>query len=117
MRVKLYAAPGMPEAIARIREELGNDAVILSSRRVAGGVEVTASVESPEPALLPLPVFREGVGGRVPPPEPAQSPNCLLRAHGTPEPLAGKLRAGPLPFALSVVLRFLPLDAAALQRP
>jgi len=102
MRVKLYTAHGMPEAIARIREELGDDAVILSSRRVTGGVEVTASVEAPDPPARP---------------EPTLAPDCLLRTHGTPEPLAAKLRAGPLPFALSVVLRFHPLDAATLQRP
>lgn len=108
MRVKLYTAAGMPQAIASIREELGGEAVILSSRRIAGGVEVTAALEAAEP----------------PPPLPAAKPHaapmpevCLLRAHGTPETLAAKLRAAPLPFALSVVLRFQPLDAAVLKRP
>ncbi len=158
MRIKLYTAPGMPEALARIRAELGTDAIILSSRRIHGGVEVTASLEPEEAALSPLPL-REVVGGRVAPPHEAQaaatiappspwpagrsslaphrgeragvrgeaaSPSRpegtppgastvqaqadLLLTHNTPAPLAAKLAAAPLPFALSIVLRFQPLD-------
>jgi flagellar biosynthesis protein FlhF len=105
MRLKLYTAAGMPQAMAQIRAELGPDAVILGSRRIAGGVEVTAARDAAE----------------APPPPPQHAPPrrapCPLAAHGTPEALAAKLRAGPLPFALSVVLRFQPLDAAALARP
>ncbi len=103
MRIKLFTAPGMPEAMAAIRAELGVEAVILGSRRVRGGIEVTAARDEPEP---PPP----------PPPLPARE-LCPLRAHGTPEGLAARLRSAPLPFALSVALRFRPLDAAALARP
>ncbi len=110
MRIKLYTAAGMPQAMAQIRQELGPDAVILASRRMAHGVEVTASIDTPEP-LAPL----------MPPPDqpPAavRDGACLFTAHGTPELLAQKLRAGPLAFALSVVFRFQPLDAIAMARP
>jgi len=123
MRMKLYTASGMPEAMALIRDELGIDAVILSSRRVAGGVEVTAALEEPEADPAPLARFpvRE-VPREIPraPPAPAAPlvhDACPLVRHGTPEALARKLRNGPLPFALSVVLRFQPLDAAVLVRP
>lgn len=106
MRIKLYTAAGMPQAMAQIRQDLGPDAVILASRRVARGVEVTASIDTPEP---------------MPPPDPSpallRDGACLFTAHGTPEPLAQKLRAGPPAFALSVVFRFQPLDAAAMARP
>ena len=45
MRLKLYRAPAMAQAMARVRAELGPDALILGTRRVADGVEVTAAVE------------------------------------------------------------------------
>lgn len=106
MRIKLYTAAGMPQAMAQIRQELGPDAVILASRRMAHGVEVTASIDTPEP-MPPL----------EPSPPPLRDSACLFAAHGTPEPLAQKLRAGPPAFALSVVFRFQPLDAAAMARP
>lgn len=114
MRIKLYTAAGMPQAMAQIRAELGPDAVILNSRRVQGGVEVTAAREdlAPEPALS-SPALRWSPQSH----EPSPAGDCLLRGHGTPEPLAAKLRAAPLPFALSVVFRFQPLDGASLARP
>src|SRR5882724_7635824 len=97
----------MPQAMALIRAELGPDAVILSSRRVAGGVEITAALEAPDvPQPAPVPEPERRTAAEI----------CLLARHGTPEALARKLRNGPLSFALSVVLRFQPLDAAALRK-
>ena len=107
MRVKLYTAPGMPEAMAMIRTELGADAVILNSRRINGGVEVTAGRDEPAAAPTRAP---SSVGA-------ARPDSCPLLAHGTPEPLAAKLRAGPLPFALSVAFRFQPIDPGTLRNP
>lgn len=46
MKVKRIFAPDMKNAMRRVREEIGPDAVILSNKRVAGGVEVVASPES-----------------------------------------------------------------------
>ena len=46
MRVKLFRAAEMTAAMALIRAELGVDALILSSRRVPEGVEVTAALET-----------------------------------------------------------------------
>ena len=43
MRLKLYRAPTVAAAMAQVREELGADALILATRRVAGGVELTAA--------------------------------------------------------------------------
>ncbi len=51
MRLKLYRAPAMAQAMARVRAELGEDALILATRRVGDGVEVTAALEpEDEPA-------------------------------------------------------------------
>lgn len=46
MNVKRYVAEDMRQALKQIRDELGPDAVILSNRRVEGGVEIIASVDS-----------------------------------------------------------------------
>ena len=40
MRIKRYMAESMRAALAQVRAEQGPDAVILSSRRVAEGIEV-----------------------------------------------------------------------------
>lgn len=93
MRLKLYRAPTMAEAMRRVREDLGSDALILSTRRVGDGVEVTAGLDEPEPAPPPLP--------RV---DPARQQ--ALGWHAVPAPLATRLQAGPLAFALSTALRF-----------
>ena len=55
MRLKLYRAPTMAEAMARVRAELGPDALILATRRVAEGVEVTAALEPKPPPAAPDP--------------------------------------------------------------
>lgn len=43
--MKHYRAPDMRQALRQVREAQGPDAVILSSKRVAGGVEVVAAVD------------------------------------------------------------------------
>jgi flagellar biosynthesis protein FlhF len=47
MRLKSYIAPSMAEAMQLIREELGDDAIIVSTQRAAGGkgVRITAALE------------------------------------------------------------------------
>jgi len=74
----------MAEAMARIRAELGEEAVILSSTRVAGGVEIIAGLEPPEAEPLPAPppppvsvapLFQ-------PLPDAVAAPLLLLGPHG-----------------------------------
>src|SRR5579864_2746274 len=45
MKIIRHIAPDMRQALRSIREQLGEDAVILSSRRIPEGVEVTAAVD------------------------------------------------------------------------
>jgi flagellar biosynthesis protein FlhF len=45
MKIKRFLAKNMREAIRLVREEQGPDAVILSNRRIDGGVEVVAAVD------------------------------------------------------------------------
>ncbi len=99
MRLKLYRAPNMAAAMARVRAELGPDALILATRRVADGVEITAALE---PAPEPLPE------------DPAR--RRVLEYHTVPEALHPPLCRGPLEVALAGTLSFaaLPLDATRL---
>ncbi|MCP5160364.1 MAG: flagellar biosynthesis protein FlhF [Hahellaceae bacterium] len=50
MNVRRFIAASMQEALKRVREEMGPDAVILSSRKTDGGVEIVASVQYDEEA-------------------------------------------------------------------
>jgi flagellar biosynthesis protein FlhF len=112
VQLKLFRAETVAAAMAQIREELGGEAMILSTRRVAGGVELTAGLET-EPLGAPLPNGAEPVARGYAPAarEPGADPDRadLLAWHGVPLALARKLRAGPMPFALSAALRFAPL--------
>ncbi len=102
MRLKIYRAPRMAEAMAMLRAELGAEAVILATRRVAQGVEVTAALEPEEPLLIP--------------PAPAASatraPSGPLAFHNLPAALALALCAGPLDTTLGATLGFAPLPTA-----
>jgi len=51
MKIKSFIAPDMRTALRKIREALGPDAVILSTRGVAEGIEVVASLGYDEEAL------------------------------------------------------------------
>ncbi|MGB6450937.1 MAG: hypothetical protein WBE92_09310, partial [Steroidobacteraceae bacterium] len=45
MKITRHAAPDMRQALKAVREQVGPDAVILSSRRTSTGVEVTAAMD------------------------------------------------------------------------
>lgn len=95
MRLRVFHAPRMAEAMALVRAELGAEAVILDTRRTAGGVEVTAALEPAEPIpFAPAP----------PPPRPG-----ALARHNLPPALAAQLGQGVLAERLAESLGFAPL--------
>ncbi len=49
MRLRTFEAGSMHEAMTRVRDELGADAVIVSSEVAAAGVRLTAALEAPRP--------------------------------------------------------------------
>src|SRR5690625_2370536 len=49
MAAQRFVAPDMRRALRQVRESLGADAIILSHRRVAEGIELLASTESEPP--------------------------------------------------------------------
>ncbi|MBS1212211.1 MAG: flagellar biosynthetic protein FlhF [Proteobacteria bacterium] len=52
MKIKRYFAPDIKQAIRMVREEQGPDAVILSNRKVDGGVEIVAARDFDETAMM-----------------------------------------------------------------
>ncbi|MFP8965890.1 flagellar biosynthesis protein FlhF [Pokkaliibacter sp. CJK22405] len=56
MKIKRFFAPDMRQAMRQVRQEVGPDAVILSNKRVAGGVEIMVAInyEPPEKSESPL---------------------------------------------------------------
>src|SRR5258708_2763006 len=53
MKITRHVAPDMRQALRAVRERLGPDAVILSSRRTPSGVEVTAAMDFDAETLQP----------------------------------------------------------------
>ncbi|MCA3278891.1 MAG: hypothetical protein ING10_06450 [Roseomonas sp.] len=105
MRLKLFHASTMAEAMAQIRAELGDDAIILEQRRTRHGVEVTAALEPDEPLLI----------------QPLNSPAPFtqpgpLDFHNIPPSLSHALGRGPLPQSLAENLIFAALPKG-LERP
>lgn len=49
MRIRRYQAPSLREAFGLIRAELGPEAVIIGTRRIRGGVEVSAAIDYDAP--------------------------------------------------------------------
>ena len=46
MKIKRFFAKDMRTAIAEVKEALGADAVIMSNKKVSGGVEIVAAIDS-----------------------------------------------------------------------
>ncbi|MEI7712866.1 MAG: GTP-binding protein [Rhodospirillales bacterium] len=101
MRLKLYRALTVPEAMAMVRAELGAEALILGTRRVADGVEITAALEPRHFAAL----APDGRGHAA-----------ALVYHAVPDRLRGALSFGDFATALAGALPFgtLPLGVAPL---
>jgi len=103
MRLKIYRAAIMAEAMGRIRAELGDNALILATRRVGEGVEVTAALE-PDEAPPPLA-----------PPDLARL--AALDFHAVPPALYAALQYGALDVALTGAMQFAPLPLDPGERP
>lgn len=60
MKIKRFFAPDIRQAIRQVRVEQGPDAVILSNRRVDGGVEIVAAVDYDEGLVNELAISAGG---------------------------------------------------------
>lgn len=107
MRLKIYRAPSMADAMRQMRGDLGADALILSTRRVANGVEVTAASEEADGPPPCAPAMR------TTDPDAARG----LAYHGAPSILAGRLAEGRLTETLALHLTFGALPLAPEHQP
>lgn len=110
MRLKLYRAASVKAAMAQVRAELGPDALILATRRVGDGVELTAALEPEEPPPCMTP---ELAAAAPRPAAPQTDRDTLLEWHGVPASLASGLRTGLLDAALERSLAFSAIDFAS----
>ncbi len=86
MRLRVFEAPTSQQALARMREALGPDAIVVASRDVEGGVCITAAVETHDPDLRDMlgPAADDAVAGRI---------EEALAGHATPRALIDRLLA------------------------
>ncbi len=73
MKIVRHTAPDIRQALRSVREQLGEDAVILTSRRTAQGIEITAAVDFEVSRL-------EAAAAGMPPGEPAPQPADPIEA-------------------------------------
>src|SRR5882757_7433856 len=90
MRIKRYMAESMRAALAQVRAEQGPDAVILSSRRVAEGIEVIAAVDYDEALFAGAAQTRTTVAAAptLQPPAAARSPEASPIPSPNPSPMS-----------------------------
>lgn len=110
MNVKKIHARTSREAMRKLREELGDDAVILASNSVPGGVELIA-LPADDIAALAQPVV-EARAEPVPPSKPAPAPQPEIPAapQAIAEPVA-------MPFMQAAAPRFPDLPAFDMTPP
>ncbi len=90
MRLKLFRAPTIALAMSQVRTAFGAEALILGTRHLPDGVEITAALDDDQPALAA--------------PDPGRL--SALRYHGIPDLLHPALDHGPLEPALAKTLSF-----------
>ncbi|MQX37899.1 GTP-binding protein [Roseospira navarrensis] len=132
MRLKCYSAPSMAEAMALIRQELGDDAVIVSTQRAAGdgGIRITAAVEEPGQdgdLRSALAAERSGIPAELSDPRVLEVQSAL-EYHGAPQRLIDRILRlvpeseaddgiGACASALDDIFAFAPLPERKSPRP
>jgi flagellar biosynthesis protein FlhF len=109
MKIKRFAGSDMRQAIRKVRDALGPDAVILSNRKIAEGVEVVAAIDYDES------LFEETPTAAVPAPHreaTATKPNAARRKaayddvrYSRDVPVAEPLAPPPPPPAVNVEVK------------
>jgi flagellar biosynthesis protein FlhF len=107
MKIKRYMAESMRAALAQVRIEQGPDAVILSSRRVAEGIEVIAAVDYDEALFAGAAQRRTSVtaADTVQPPAatpPAAMPQAAVPQAAMPPAAARSVEAPPASSPMSL---------------
>ena len=88
MRLKSFTASTMAEAMEMVRQELGDDAIIVSTQRAGGvkGFRVTAALEPADADMMVAELLGEGPGAHA-----AEALKDVFLRHGLPQRLAERL--------------------------
>jgi flagellar biosynthesis protein FlhF len=86
MKIKRYVAPDMRQAMREVREEQGDEAVILSTRRIAEGIEIIAALDYDE--ALMREASRQGAARAPAEPPPPPPPLAGNEPTAVPAPRA-----------------------------
>ena len=97
MKIKRYTASSMRLALAQVRAEQGEEAVILSSRRTPDGVEVVAAVDYDETLIPRASAARTPALDPVAPPVLVPDLALSVAPGGVERRLAASAMAGPDP--------------------
>jgi flagellar biosynthesis protein FlhF len=100
MKIKRYMAESMRAALAQVRVEQGPDAVILSSRRVAEGIEVIAAVDYDEALFAGATQRRTSVAAAETAEPPAAAPSPAASPTSSPMSLFDQMLASEEVFRL-----------------
>lgn len=109
MKIKRFVASDMRQAMRRVRDEQGPDAVILSSRRTDEGIEIIAAIDYDE-SLIREAALQAGGDGHleVEPARPVLAPPPeLVRAAAHP-PRQMPASARPLPSVAAIAAAAMP---------
>jgi flagellar biosynthesis protein FlhF len=87
MKIRTFSARDMKNALRQVRDEVGPDAVILSTRHLERGVEVTVAMEPEQVLLAELPVAQQ-VATRAATPDPAEDFAAVLARTADAAPAA-----------------------------
>ncbi|WP_413110695.1 flagellar biosynthesis protein FlhF [Thaumasiovibrio sp. DFM-14] len=58
MKIKRFFAKDMRSALSQVKDELGADAVIMSNKKVTGGIEIVAAIDNEPQPETPAPALR-----------------------------------------------------------
>lgn len=90
MRLKSFTAPSMAEAMEMVRIELGDDAIIVSTQRAAGGVKgfrITAALEPSDADMAVAEMLEEA----IPTSSSVETLKTAFAAQGLPQRLTDRL--------------------------
>ena len=100
VKIKRYMAPSMRAALDQVRAEQGEDAVILSSRRVKEGIEVIAAVDYDEALMAGAArQYSISLAAAAPPEPPALRPEAQAPRQAAPVRAAAQRPAAAAPSA------------------
>ncbi|WP_394128867.1 flagellar biosynthesis protein FlhF [Shewanella maritima] len=94
MKIKRFFAKDMRAALAQVKETLGSDAVIMSNKKVTGGIEIVAAVDYDEPkaaTATPTPGFMDISDDKVS--LNTAKPAVKAQTKLSPPPVADSLQA------------------------